>query len=665
MASQSRFVVDFVNHILNEEEIDDNSIQRLRVIRRDLLKENELTTDVLDLKQITKILEVNFFDYLPLDREDRLEFVEGIFLEKFNLDTNILTQYLNQIKDKLATHSINQLYQFGNFEQFNLNAKVLENNLKKYFSGLKANVQFELLSNISLFLEHYKDTLDGKRMIGDFKSTNNEEKFFTELFDAMNSCSIRPIIEHEIGNKDKKSFAYASGGSGGFDGFFIINGISVSNNIQISATLDKGISIERNSLFRHSISSSLISFAIQEKLLSELREAKQYNPYDSNEELQSKLNEIWQRGYASNQSKGYAGLDTDLKSKFILEAIGEQVGKNFNSIESAVFYLNSNTHNVISNFVKTNIEITKDNLVDFYEEIKGKIYNANSKSFFVTKTSQFRNNEDFENSSLSNVIGDSKPFTMEEFRIGLQNLALISATIASKTCKVEPEAAHFFYSSILNNRGISKDKVDNEKISENFITKIEKIVVENYILKTSKDIEKNLNALGPLIYADNVDEYISFFLDKIDTKEKFNLKMKDLSIDTDKTYEEILFNIKETPNFARLIKKTASILLSNTQQEKKIENNAKIIEDSAKIIEDSAKIIEEKDKIIHETIIRLNKMNMAIEQIAAVTSFSEEDINKIINNSKKNINEIEYSYLPSKEKTVDKTKVYKSTNKPK
>lgn len=520
----------------NYEEIQKN--------RNDLIEKNNIDISRLETNEI--IYELNKSRYLGLYQNINLnDLANFVFLQNIeNADKEKSIQaMLNSVNEK---NGIEGIYNHDDYEEFNeISYGVELNNIEQYFHATKNYQLAELRGNVATFLEYYSNTKEGQAFIKTYDKTNESTKamFFKELFEKMNDASVIKMFDFHNGKQN-----YISGKAGCLDGLFIICDDSKNMTFNVSSTISKDVTREEDSILRHAVTSKIISMAISEKIDDKLKATNENNPtFDKPYEINKDRADTWNK-MSGDKNASY-------KNNFIYEAIVEKLKKsnikidtNFDKydIESGIAVKNmiiemnsSKPSGMINKILNTDGEITNNKMNIFFESLK------NFNTHFLSNAPDVLNTQEFKKSNLKKSL-DSKNLTMVDFRAFLQLGALKDITL-EKHLKEEniagftKSAVDFFYNKILKRRifgKVSQAKINNP----NNLHKMEKLIFEDFILKSNDEVRQNLEFLS-VIDKKNLNHYLKFMI--IDSTNPQNLPQKLNKLGIDSTEYEVVKKVNE------------------------------------------------------------------------------------------------------------------------
>ena len=312
------FVENYVNRIndiiyhhiyQNKSDIDEENglIDRLDKCRKNIsyyLSEEGLNSSYLnDTPNVRKYLKKSLRkiysnDILNNDNID--DFINVMFFNQVEITQDEINKYGQNIINYNISQDINDLYnfQFLAVSKQNNIPDTEQEEFKRLFQesleGLKVKDKAEFLANFNIFFEEYLQTEIGQKEIDlifkKFKENKTKDPEYAKrewLEDLINLATQSSPMSNEINIENEDSLKIKSGtaSKGLFDGFFFIDKTKLSQEesnrlkevnsleelnkfkkkltsikqIQISATADKGVDVEGNSVMRHALANTVIS----------------------------------------------------------------------------------------------------------------------------------------------------------------------------------------------------------------------------------------------------------------------------------------------------------------------------------------------------------------------------------------------------------------------
>lgn len=519
-----------------------------------------------------------------------------IFLRRSNVN-NIGEKYTEILKSFDNNLNLNKLYNFRNLykEEYGLEL----NNIEKYFKHCEFNVQTEIIANLSVFLESFIKTDEGKQFIVDLK---NDKVTIEDLFDKLDDSSIRPLFKREKGN-----YEYIQAAGGMPDGFFVMFDKGNEMIFNISTTSSPDINIENTSVIRHAVASKIITDAIIEHLDEALKETNQYNPYyGSNIKEEREL--YWNK---------YVKYDQRYKLKFITDALVKKYNElelktlpNLDSADPKTFELIIKSFTELPPYVAIQKKLNKTDILEptdislFFKSFKGN--ECTFKTHFVSTATDPRAKKEFAKSDLYLNLSEKK-LNLVEIKVFLQNHVLKEFSLRKYQKHMSKETIDKFHDNIINRRsftGINQIKINNPKFSK----EVEKFFLENFLLNNESYIEENLKFLN-LNDKNNLMQYFSYIVEMNykPTEERLKSmstfvehiddKIKNLNLNT--TSEIVLGKISKIYgiNQASQINEMEGLKITNT---KIMTENDSLLRDKNNLLRDKDDLIRDKDDLLKD-----------------------------------------------------------------
>jgi hypothetical protein len=608
------FVRNFLESIIKNDDPVGN-YEELQKNRTDLIEKYNIDISKIEANEI--IYELNKSRYLGLYQNLNLhDLANFVFLQNIeNADKEKSIQaMLVGVNEK---DGIEGIYNHDDYEEFNeISYGIDLNNIEKYFHATKNYQLAELRGNVATFLEYYSNTKEGKAFIKTYDKNDEVGKssFFKELFEKMNDASVIKMFDFHNGKQN-----YISGKAGCLDGLFIICDDSKNMTFNVSSTISKDVTREEDSILRHAVTSKLISMAISEKIDDKLKATNENNPtFDKPYDINKDRSDTW-RKMSGDKNASY-------KNTFIYEAIVEKL-KNGNisintkfdqydiesgiAVKNMIIEMNSLKPSlVINKILKSDGDVTNNKMNIFFESLK------NFNTHFLSNAPDILNTKEFKISTLKKSL-DLKSLTMVDFRAFLQLGALKDITLEKhlreeNVAGFTKNAIDFFYNKILKRRifgKVSQAKINNP----NNLHKMEKLIFEEFILKSNDDVRKNLEFLT-VVDKKNLNHYLKFMI--IDSTDPDNLPKKLSKLGLDSTEYEVVKKVNEL--YTALQRETYHYK-GSLEKDKKIS---------------------EKDKEIVEL---KNKVTVPDDQLEDWKEFQRQQQEKRAMKKEENINELDHS----------------------
>jgi hypothetical protein len=685
-------VLDISNEMYKEDSTE-TRLDSIDKIRNKHLEYCNLNSDDLYNNQdmITESLDELFKKEINEANLTNEEILKVFILREKTLSKNDLEEYMKVVKSAIVENKL-KIYEFGHILGNNEKDQDFKNALFSCFKSLESKDKAELLANISIFLEHYIETPEGRSFIDkyDSESTLDDKKeWFMDLFKTMNKCSLTDIFNTQKLNKNLE-LTYSTESGGQFDGFYFIEGRLVTQQLQVSATADSGTVIEDDSIYRHALASVLISYAcnkhiliktnaeinaIEEKksaalsiLNDELEMMKdQGYTYDDDDiiELNKKIRQT-QYDYdeikpdfnltEQNQRSYILSMKDGISRKDILKSLEKEFGHHINyektkdqakNIKTIISKLTKNPHHVMNKIKgnQKNLFITKKDLKYFQENtgnIQPKVF------FFNMIPSQHNKRAIFERSTLSEDINfpintkskkikhTNNNLNMDEFITSLQLMAIISCS--KRRVNLEDDAFEDLTNSLLQHRSATRLNTIDSTIFEDkpkLQAQMEKIVYTHFFQKSTNEIAQNIHALGNNAVRDNLFVYLKQHIGDITDKKNLN-----------QAFNESGFDI------------TADTLFNKFDEIKTLIPNSANYKDFVSLLKDKRDIVESNNTILDEKKLHNEKDNTILEQSKKLAE-SEEKNREL----EKKIKELESNQNPGIKKNTKNKKSKNNTKR--
>lgn len=572
-------IVDHPDPVNHYDEIEQN--------RSDIINDLGLTIETVRTNEIVSAL--NKSEYQHLYQNVILnDLADVIFLNKFNTQNLLDKIGFQQMLLGVTKHGIDGVYNHESHPEFNDHVHgITLNNVVKYFVKKEDNQMAELKANVATFIEYYHNTAEGKAFIGSFEKIKDQklkDEFFDEFFEKMNKSSLIP----RIGDKDingKRSFK--SGEGGDLDGFFILVDDDFNMSFNISTTISASMSIEKDSVLRHAITSKFIADAISELIDDEIEQHKLNLDYLGEKYLiKEDRASVWKKHSSDEFSKNNF-IHKALMNKIRKQELDLDISTNYNDIEiksgesikTTVKEINGKIKPafIINTILNTSGVITKEKVKKFFD------MNKNFNSHFVCNTPDAKPKSEFMTSDLKKKM-DAIDMKITDFRAFLQISALKDGFLTDHGhtpafVGFDKGAIDCFFNDILIRRIFNKPS--QEKINEpNYLKEMESLIFNEFILAPDDVVQKNKSYLNK--FDDNhFHQYLTFILNDINSPERIKSKLKDLNINT--SYDEVLKKVSD--NYPKIFSGT-ELLLKNSAQSKELEEKDKIIDQAQQEKED-------------------------------------------------------------------------------
>ena len=187
-----QFTKRFIDYLIIEWEPnskDPSPLEQIEKSRKNLLEEFNISDFSFKNEQLMKeLIEKNYAKFLESNSlSDANDLVDVLILRKAEINEKEQVKYLDLVKEFQKTQRIENLYYFGDILNEDTSFKA-ENALKDIIQEMNNKNKAKLLASISVYLEHIKDTKDGRSFINQLNSQEPHE-WYNELFQRMHESS--------------------------------------------------------------------------------------------------------------------------------------------------------------------------------------------------------------------------------------------------------------------------------------------------------------------------------------------------------------------------------------------------------------------------------------------------------------------------------------------
>jgi len=543
----TQFTKRFIDFLIIEwdpNRTDPTPMEQIENIRKNLLEEFKINNfSSQDEKSIKSLIEKEYPKFLEDNNLDNAnDLVDVLILRKAEINEKEQKQYLEQVVDFQKTQRIENLYYFGDILDDETSFKA-ENALKNIIQEMNNKNKAELLASISVYLEHIKDTKDGKEFINKF-SNQEPHEWYNELFDRMHKSSpLAPSFDYIL---EERKIKHHTQTSGLFDGlYYSLREDQKTGQLQISATSSVDSDWEGNSVLRHALANSIINNALEEFFINEAKEElglsadPHANLYE--EKIKEKAFNLIQNrllvkdfmAYDENEKNSNRNIQM---AKTIQKAVNQYLEKDFDTFDEMIKDLTANPSRYIKNKINED-NISKDKLKDF---IEGNTLFSNDSYFVNYSPSSVSLDSGLKETTLwNNVIGEKDSLlTPEEFKAKAQYMALMGHNIGKRD--LELEAIKYFFEEHIKLRALNqKNRINNSRFEND--KEFEKVIVEHFILESPENIERNLELLDRKT-SKNIEGYVNYYLRGMN-EENYRSKLSSSYINYSGDYYDLISNI--------------------------------------------------------------------------------------------------------------------------
>jgi hypothetical protein len=547
MANYTSFLKDFFDHMVDV--VRDNGKENLEPVdfyptlksmREMLFQKYKIDLSSVDesalIEQLPSYVKLTL-DELNLTHQD---FVDVVFLKKTTLDEKPLVEYIKKIHDD-DSWSAGMYYFQGFLQEKDCQIKDFKEQIIKCFESMKEGQDFELLSNVAVFIEAYSQTHEGKEFLEKEFTMDKPQDSFRELFRRMNNASVFNAVGVRNDKNGNLKCQYTSGGGGEFDGLYIFpddKGGLMVKQVQISATSDMGTGIEKNSVFRHAISNVIIAKALDNAFINHnettleheggqewfentsLTDAFKISPNEYHDEKIDILQEQKQKALLTIMKEQYSGSFGDAKT-----------------FKDLIKDLNANLYDYIFECFGEKPPLKAYAVEDTIKELRY----VDVSNVFVARTA-YQKHPEYEKSTLGKMLGNDVDLNMKEFRHGLQlvGLSTFNNDNRGNTLFFQNEGLKIAFSGIVSRCVDNQGEVDATKLNKLGQEEFEKILFKNFILPDEKVLQRNFDVLNK----GEVKDSFKFYISRIILREKdrisfYDKKIKDLNLDDSQTLKDI------------------------------------------------------------------------------------------------------------------------------
>lgn len=443
------------------------------------------------------------------------EIVDSIFLDRIYFSEDDLSEVKNNLDDFQKNKLVESFHVFNSKKlESVITISQIKSHIDEFVDVKNAATKFEILANIACFLEHYSETEKGINFLNNLSKINSPKDTFDTIVDEFNQHSLYRFGKQGSDNK----YTYHGGGSGQFDGLFLIDGEVKFTHLQISSTLSSTNDVEGDSLLRHMIGGVYLAKTLDDRL-KEITKEKNVSKMDA-----------W-KIFSDEEKKKIKG-DHSLRVKeslFIRTACRDFFGnENFTTIHKFAKEINSSS-NTMKVFSKIIGEDVKERPTD--EQVKKFLFKKeklNAKSIFYGVTSSTNGVENYYNqSSIKDSIyltdKESDKISFEEFKLGVLMLSMVDSSKVNKFNFSSEQIISLFEAKDIRTNKTERIDFSNLKT---LLKDSEKILFEKLMLDGKDNLEMNWLCLGSKSFEQNVNNVIISFLD-----EKFDGTLENVLMD--------------------------------------------------------------------------------------------------------------------------------------
>ncbi len=606
MANYTSFLKEFFDHMVDI--VRDNEKENLEPVdfyptlksmREMLLQKHNVDLSSVDenalIEQLPSYVKLTL-DELNLTHQD---FVDVVFLKKTTLEEKPLVEYLKKIHDD-DSWSAGMYYFQGFLQEKDCQIKDFKEQIIKCFESMKEGQDFELLSNVAVFIEAYSQTHEGKEFLKKEFTMDNQQDSFRELFRRMNNASVFNAVGVKNDKHGNLKCQYMSGGGGEFDGLYIFpndKGGLMVKQVQISATSDMGTGIEKNSVFRHAISNIIIAKALDNAFINHNE-----TTFEHEGECEWVENTSLTDAFKISPNE-YHDEKIDIlqeqKQKALLAIMKEQYSGSFGNAQTfkdLIKDLNANLHDYIKECFGEKPPLKAYAVIDTMNELK----HVDVSNVFIAKTA-YNGHPEYKNSTLGNMLGNTVDLNMEEFRHGLQlvGISTFNRDNRGNEMFLQNEGLKVAFSGILSRCIDYKGNVDPTKLNKLGQDEFEKILFENYIFQSEENIQRNYDVIGKKEVKMALNDYVHFIvLGSDDNGNIYEKKLQSLGFEGRQSLKETcekLSNIKFLDDQSALSQKVNDKKERLREREEKMEFENALIESDIKNLNSVLRYPDDKD----------------------------------------------------------------------
>ena len=341
------------------------------------LSADYLTNNPKIIKELKKQLR-NIYKGDILNNDNIDDFINVMFLNVTEITQNEINKYGQNIINYNISQDINDLYnfQFLSIGDKNNISDTEQDEFKRLFQesleGLKVKDKAEFLANLNIFFEEYLQTEIGQKEIGlifskfkEHKNIDPEEAKRNWVEDLINVAVQSSPMSNEIDIEQGRSLQIQVGtaSKGLFDGLFFIDKTKLTEEesgrlkeidsldkldkfkknltsikqIQISATADKGVDVEGNSVMRHALANTVIATTLNSHWINsgdtnflDLFSRKEKGLQENNNIRNAIITAFRAEypGIISNIENNLSKNEREEQQKFIFEKLQRQITEN-------------------------------------------------------------------------------------------------------------------------------------------------------------------------------------------------------------------------------------------------------------------------------------------------------------------------------------------------
>ena len=616
--NMTQFTKRFIDFLIIEWDpnlTDPTPMEQIENIRKNLLEEFNINHfSSKDEKSMKSLIEKEYTKFLENNNLDNAnDLVDVLILRKTEINEKEQIKYLDLVKEFQKTQRIENLYYFGDILNEDTSFKA-ENALKDIIQEMNNKNKAELLASISVYLEHIKDTKDGRSFINQLNSQEPHE-WYNELFQRMHESSpLAPSFDYIL---EERKIKHHTQTSGLFDGlYYSLREDQKTGQLQISATSSVDSDWEGNSVLRHALANSIINNALEEFFINEAKEElglsadPHANLYE--EKIKEKaFNLIQDRllvkdfmAYDENEKNSNRNIQM---AKTIQEAVNQYLEKDFDNFDEMIKDLTATPSRYIKNKINKN-KISKEQLKNF---IEGNTLFSNDSYFVSYSPSSVSLESGLKETTLwNNVIGEKESLlTPEEFKAKAQYMALMSHNIGKRD--LDLEAVEYFFDEHINLRALNqKNRINNSRFEND--KEFEKVIVEHFILESPENIEKNLELLDRKT-SKNIESYVNYYLKGMN-EDNYRSKLSSSNINYSGDYYDLISNI------------SGSVYQNDDLNEILKERKNTLNEKKERLVAESKRIESEEEKFINKGLRKLESSEDAFKEFIKTSNLKEIDV---------------------------------------
>lgn len=613
-----QFTKRFIDYLIIEwdpNSKDPSPLEQIEKSRKNLLEEFNINDFSFKNEQLMKeLIEKNYAKFLENNSlSDANDLVDVLILRKAEINEKEQVKYLDLVKEFQKTQRIENLYYFGDILNEDTSFKA-ENALKDIIQEMNNKNKAELLASISVYLEHIKDTKDGRSFINQLNSQEPHE-WYNELFQRMHESSpLAPSFDYIL---EERKIKHHTQTSGLFDGlYYSLREDQKTGQLQISATSSVDSDWEGNSVLRHALANSIINNALEEFFINE---AKKERGIGSESHMAFYEEKVKEKAFNLIQDrllvKDFMAYDENEKNsnrniqmaKTIQEAVNQYLEKDFDNFDEMIKDLTATPSRYIKNKINEN-KISKEQLKNF---IEGNTLFSNDSYFVSYSPSSVSLESGLKETTLwNNVIGEKESLlTPEEFKAKTQYMALMSHNIGKRD--LDLEAVEYFFDEHINLRALNqKNRINNSRFEND--KEFEKVIVEHFILESPENIEKNLELLDRKT-SKNIESYVNYYLKGMN-EDNYRSKLSSSNINYSGDYYDLISNISggvyQNDDLNEILKER-----KNTLNEKR-----------ERLVAESKRIESEEEKFINKGLRKLESSEDAFKEFIKTSNLKEIDV---------------------------------------